>query len=240
MTTTAILVALVLATVHVLIRIWPITRRPRPTIRWVTLAATAIGVLACVVAILADDYRGPRAASRLMTLAADPKYSADVAAWCAVAATLIIAASVAYSGYRLRKAERRRGRQHAMTEAHVAITTGETASARHLIGELLSSTPGGFEQEAKIHGRRQEYIMAFYTLLWTREFLDNLRKMWTRGTNDGKESTFLKWNDEALVEDIEQTYALLIKDDPDFVTTSARAWKSFQGERSSSRARRPR
>ncbi len=82
--------------------------------------------------------------------------------------------------------------------------------------------------------------MAFYTLLWTREFLDNLRKMWTRGTNDGKESTFLKWNDEALVEDIEQTYALLIKDDPDFVTTSARAWKSFQGERSSSRARRPR
>ncbi|NIJ05068.1 hypothetical protein [Frigoribacterium faeni] len=161
--------------------------------------------------------------------AADQWRSASPADWAtvvgtfmAVGATVWIAIAVARSSSDARAQDRVHARRLAMTEAHIRLTTGEVASARHLVGTLLNLPR--WRQLRRVRCDRENYISAFYTLAWAVESISNLRRTWTSKAHRVGKSDFLSWNEDALFESLDDLYALLVATDVRFIEGSRSAW----------------
>ena len=152
-----------------------------------------------------------------------------VVAAVSVIATVVIAWAVQQVGRKQREADDSRGRRRAMTEAHVRLTTGEVAQARHLAEELAGVRAGKCSR--LLRARRSDYVAAFYALVWAIESIANLRRTWTSGFGDGSRSDFLRWNEDAIHADINVLYEALVRDDPAFRTRSRDAWASVADAR---------
>lgn len=78
----------------------------------------------------------------------------DLATWVSVALTLV-AGAAAVSGFVML---RRRERRQALTDLHVALTSGEIAQARNTVGAVLYSSDSG--------PTRTQAIEAYFALVW--------------------------------------------------------------------------
>jgi radical SAM superfamily enzyme len=152
-----------------------------------------------------------------------------LASFLAVGATVWVAIALARGSEKARQQEHRQARRLAMTEAHVRLTTGEVAAARHLIGTLLTTRRR--KQLEKVQRNRARYIQAFYTLAWTVESISNLRRTWTSREYSTGRSDYLTWNEDALFESLDGLYALLIATDTSFIHQSREAWDAVMSAR---------
>lgn len=125
-----------------------------------------------------------------------------------------------------REDEHDRARRRAMTEAHVRMTTGEVAEARHLSGRLAALSPE--ERLERVRTERDQHIRSFYTLAWTLEYLDNLRTTWLRTPRDSGPSTFLKWNEDELQNGVKLLRETLVATDHAFCEQSSHVWDSVR------------
>jgi hypothetical protein len=148
-----------------------------------------------------------------------------LAASLPVAATVGVAIALGVSGSKRRALDERRGRQQAMTDVHLRLTTGEVAQARHVVGDLMAAT--GSEAANRIRQSPGEYISAYYTLVWALESIDNSRRIWILGLHDGQRSTFLKWNEDELKASLPRLRQMLISAVPGFEQSSQDAWDSL-------------
>jgi hypothetical protein len=206
-------------------------RRHARVARWATRArlvraagvgVSVVGAFTIFASVVPSDELGRWIRDLFRT--DDP--SAATAAWLAVLATLVIALALAVSGTRQRAAEKRQERQTAMTNAHVSLGTGEVAAARHAVGTLLHSRrERTIRRDVRRH--RSDYVKHFYTLIWADEFIHNLRRVWTSGVWDGKESAFLSWNEAAIDESVIRLRTQLIISERAFEDSSAIAWERF-------------
>jgi len=209
----------------------PRARRHARVARWATRAhvtraagvgVSVVGAFTVFASVVPSDELGRWIGDLLRT--EDP--SAATAAWLAVLATLVIALALAVSGTRQRAAQKRQERQTAMTNAHVSLGTGEVAAARHAVGTLLHSRREcTIRRDVRRH--RSDYVKHFYTLIWADEFIHNLRRVWTSGVWDGKESAFLSWNEAAIDESVIRLRTQLILSNAAFEDSSAIAWARF-------------
>ncbi|MEV7631208.1 hypothetical protein AB0N64_02240 [Microbacterium sp. NPDC089318] len=98
----------------------------------------------------------------------------DLATWISLAFTVIAGAAAAGAFWMLRRRERRQ----ALTELHSSLTSGETATARNILGTLLYS-----RAEDDLPGRG-ESIEAYFALIWALQRARNVFRTfgihWTR------------------------------------------------------------
>jgi len=149
----------------------------------------------------------------------------SLAEYLGVGATLGVAVALGISGSKRRALDEKRGRQQAMTDAHLRLTTGEVARARNEVGGLMAL--GKADAAACIRQSPGTYISAFYTLLWALESIDNSRMIWVVGPHDSGESTFLKWNEAELNETVPKLRSMLMHELPGFEESSRTAEESL-------------
>ncbi|MBB1197830.1 hypothetical protein [Curtobacterium flaccumfaciens] len=117
-----------------------------------------------------------------------------------------------------------RGRRTAITDAHLQMTSGEVAAARHLAGTLEAKSHE--ERPSFVHDDRDELTKAFYTLCWTIEYVANVREMWLTGERGKGPSKFLKWNEEAIYLDVKSIRTAIIGIDSSFEQSTQTVWRS--------------
>lgn len=117
-----------------------------------------------------------------------------------------------------------RGRRTAMTDAHLRMTSGEVAAARHLAGTLEATSHE--ERQPFVHARRDELTKAFYTLCWTIEYVANVRGMWLTNVKGKGPSEYLKWNEEAVYLGAKSIRTALTGMDSTFEQSTQTIWRS--------------
>jgi len=148
-----------------------------------------------------------------------------LAQYLGVAATIGVAVALGISGSKRRALDEKRGRQQAMTDAHLRLTTGEVARARNEVGGLMALSSA--DAAECIRRSSEKYISAFYTLVWALESIDNSRRIWVVDPPDGKQSTFLTWNEDELKRTLPQLRSMLVPLVPGFDDSSGEAERSL-------------
>jgi hypothetical protein len=157
------------------------------------------------------------------------EWAAALAAILAVAVTVQISRQVRETSQKREESEDDKLRRQAMTRAHIRLTSGEVASARHRLG-LVLNLPSKKRRKA-VKRREQQCIKDFYTLVWALESIRNLRTTWKVKSTDGKPSDFLAWNEAALYTTLDELYPLLRDVKTDFLRQSTDAWDSVAESR---------
>jgi len=117
-----------------------------------------------------------------------------------------------------------RGRRTAMTDAHLQMTSGEVAAARHLAGTLEAKSHE--ERPSFAHAKQPDLTNAFYTLCWTIEYVANVRGMWLTSEKGKGPSEYLKWNEEAIYLGAKSIRTSLIGIDSTFEQSTQTVWRS--------------
>lgn len=133
----------------------------------------------------------------------------DLATWVGVLLSLVTATIAAVVFFGLRRRERRQ----ALSDLHVALTSGETAAARHAMGTLL------YSPQTSDHPSRLDAIAAYFALIWALQRsrnvfrtyllpaneLDSPMSRWsavTRGRSRRDAAEALSWNVTEIAENV--------------------------------------